>query len=119
MFCRQITINAARAGKRSLVRLGCGHFFAEVEQAITKMASGEATAITTQPRSRRKEIEQFVRDLDPTQVVGELLSLFICAIIPRSKPRLLIHQITNVVSSTRCTHSCLKLYLPSVQNAVV
>lgn len=31
------------------------------------MADGDA--ITTQPRSRRKEIEQFVRDLDPTQVV--------------------------------------------------
>ena len=34
------------------------------------MASQEATAVTTQPRSKRKEIEQFVRDLDPTQVVG-------------------------------------------------
>ena len=35
------------------------------------MASGEVTAVTTQPRSKRKEIEQFVRDLDPTQVVGK------------------------------------------------
>lgn len=35
------------------------------------MASEGDTAITTQPRSRRKEIEQFVRDLDPTQVVGK------------------------------------------------
>ena len=29
-------------------------------------------AITTQPRSKRKEIEQFVRDLDPLQVQGVL-----------------------------------------------
>ena len=35
------------------------------------MASGEDTAITTQPRSKRKELEQFVRDLDPIQVVGK------------------------------------------------
>ena len=28
-------------------------------------------AITTQPTSRRKEVEAFVRDLDPLQVVGE------------------------------------------------
>lgn len=35
------------------------------------MASGEASAITTQPKSRRKEVEEFVRDLDPLQVVGE------------------------------------------------
>ena len=27
-------------------------------------------AITTQPRSKRKEIEAFVKDLDPLQVVG-------------------------------------------------
>jgi len=27
-------------------------------------------AITTQPRSKRKEVEQFVRDLDPLQVQG-------------------------------------------------
>ena len=35
------------------------------------MASGEGTAITTQPRSKRKEVEQFIRDLDPTEVVGK------------------------------------------------
>ena len=35
------------------------------------MASGGDTAVTTQPRSKRKEVEQFVSDLDPTQVVGE------------------------------------------------
>ena len=28
-------------------------------------------AITTQPTSRRKEVESFVRDLDPLQVVGK------------------------------------------------
>lgn len=32
------------------------------------MATGAEGAITTQPRSRRKEIETFVRDLDPLQV---------------------------------------------------
>ena len=35
------------------------------------MASGEGTAVTTQPRSKRKEVEQFVKDLDPLEVVGE------------------------------------------------
>ena len=35
------------------------------------MASGGDTAVTTQPRSKRKEVEQFVSELDPTQVVGE------------------------------------------------
>ena len=35
------------------------------------MATGGDTAITTQPRSKRKELEQFVRDLDPVQVVGK------------------------------------------------
>ncbi len=29
------------------------------------------SAITTQPMSRRKEVESFVRDLDPNSVVGE------------------------------------------------
>ena len=38
---------------------------------LRTMASGEDTAITTQPRSKRKELEQFVRDLDPIQVVGK------------------------------------------------
>jgi hypothetical protein len=28
-------------------------------------------AITSQPVSRRKELESFVRDLDPLQVVGK------------------------------------------------
>ena len=35
------------------------------------MASRGDTAVTTQPRSKRKEVETFVRELDPTQVVGE------------------------------------------------
>ena len=35
------------------------------------MASGGGTAVTTQPRSKRKEVEKFVSELDPTQVVGE------------------------------------------------
>ena len=35
------------------------------------MASGGDTAVTTQPRSKRKEVETFVSELDPTQVVGE------------------------------------------------
>ena len=35
------------------------------------MASGGDTAVTTQPRSKRKELEEFVRELDPTQVQGE------------------------------------------------
>lgn len=43
------------------------------------MASEEATAVTTQPRSKRKEIEQFVRDLDPTQVVGKFVQPVACA----------------------------------------
>ena len=34
------------------------------------MATEQDTAITTQPISRRKEIESFVRDLDPLEVVG-------------------------------------------------
>ncbi len=34
------------------------------------MATGAEGAITTQPRSKRKEIETFVRDLDPLQVQG-------------------------------------------------
>ncbi len=36
------------------------------------MASGGEEAITTQPRTKRKEIETFVRDLDPLQVQGLL-----------------------------------------------
>lgn len=42
-----------------------------VEYFAKTMATGAETAVTTQPRSKRKEIEQFVRDLDPLQVVGE------------------------------------------------
>ena len=30
------------------------------------------TVVTTEPKSRRKEIEEFVRDLDPLQVNGEI-----------------------------------------------
>ncbi len=37
------------------------------------MASGGDTAVTTQPRSKRKEVEKFVSDLDPLQVVGEYI----------------------------------------------
>ena len=37
----------------------------------SNMAEQSETAITSQPRSRRKEIEQFVRDLDPIQVQGK------------------------------------------------
>lgn len=33
------------------------------------MASGD-TVVTTEPKSRRKEIDEFVRDLDPLQVAG-------------------------------------------------
>lgn len=35
------------------------------------MAGEENATITTQPRSKRKELEQFVRDLDPIQVAGK------------------------------------------------
>ena len=38
------------------------------------MATGGDTingVVTTQPKSRRREIEEFVRDLDPIQVAGE------------------------------------------------
>ena len=34
-----------------------------------------AEVVTTQPRSKRKEVEEFVRDLDPVQVCGMLLQL--------------------------------------------
>lgn len=34
------------------------------------MASQGDTVVTTQPRSKRHELEKFVRDLDPTEVVG-------------------------------------------------
>ena len=30
------------------------------------------TVVTTEPKSRRKEIEELVRDLDPLQVNGEI-----------------------------------------------
>ena len=33
------------------------------------MATGGV--VTSQPKSRRREIEEFVRDLDPIQVAGE------------------------------------------------
>ena len=36
----------------------------------------EPQAITTQPTTRRKEIEEFVRDLDPNSVVGQSVSIF-------------------------------------------
>ena len=45
------------------------------------MADGDT--VTTQPRSRRKEIEQFVRDLDPTQVVGKCMGS-LCLYLVRS-----------------------------------
>ena len=32
---------------------------------------GDTSIVTTQPKSRRREIEEFVRDLDPVQVAGE------------------------------------------------
>ena len=32
---------------------------------------GDTSIVTTQPKSRRREIEEFVRDLDPLQVAGE------------------------------------------------
>ena len=32
---------------------------------------GDTGIVTTQPKSRRREIEEFVRDLDPLQVAGE------------------------------------------------
>lgn len=34
------------------------------------MASGGDDIVTTEPKSRRKEIDDFVRDLDPLQVAG-------------------------------------------------
>jgi hypothetical protein len=39
-------------------------------------AQGATDIVTSQPRSRRKEVEGFVRDLDPLQVSGtpELLT---------------------------------------------
>ena len=43
------------------------------------MASEQETAITTQPISRRKEIESFVRDLDPLEVVGKHINI-ICQV---------------------------------------
>ncbi len=43
-------------------------------QGTDAMAEGEA--ITLQPTSRRKEVESFVRDLDPIQVVGGFLIRF-------------------------------------------
>ena len=36
------------------------------------MASGGEQAVTQQPRSKRRELEDFVRDLDPLQVQGQL-----------------------------------------------
>ena len=39
------------------------------ETAATIMAS-EGSVVTSEPKSRRKEIEDFVRDLDPLQVSG-------------------------------------------------
>ena len=45
--------------------------FAVAGQRRLVMSSEENSAVTTQPRSKRKEIEQFVKDLDPTLVVGE------------------------------------------------
>ena len=46
-----------------------------IDAAITIQppASGKALgmAVTTQPRSTRKELEHFVNELDPLEVVGE------------------------------------------------
>ena len=50
--------------------LGGGHR-ADQQKRRQLMATQAGTAVTTQPRSKRKEIEQFVRDLDPVQVVGK------------------------------------------------
>ena len=35
------------------------------------MATQGEGAVTTQPKSKKREIEEFVRDLDPIQVQGE------------------------------------------------
>lgn len=37
---------------------------------------GDSSIVTNQPKSRRKEIEEFVRDLDPLQVGGQ----FVCCV---------------------------------------
>ena len=34
---------------------------------------GDSSVVTNQPKSRRKEIEEFVRDLDPLQVGGQFV----------------------------------------------
>ena len=44
------------------------------------MATGDSSIVTTQPKSRRREIEEFVRDLDPLQVAGQFIEL-------KQKPR--------------------------------
>ena len=48
----------------------CMNFCSSVNSSARKMATDAEGAITTQPRSKRKEIETFVRDLDPLQVQG-------------------------------------------------
>ena len=34
---------------------------------------GDSSVVTNQPKSRRKEIEEFVRELDPLQVGGQFV----------------------------------------------
>ena len=51
--------------------LGKGYRSSALQSVELTMATEAETAVTTQPRSKRKEIEQFVRDLDPLQVVGK------------------------------------------------
>ena len=55
------------------------------------MAEGAGGAVTQQPRSKKKELEEFVRDLDPLQVQGR----------PRARARLARSSLDSLVSGGR------------------
>lgn len=51
------------------VQLGVNHESGEQRVRELAMAEGGG-AVTQQPRSKKREMEEFVRDLDPVQVQG-------------------------------------------------
>ena len=73
------------------------------------MASQGDTVVTTQPRSKRHELEKFVRDLDPTEVVGRSKQCK-CSdsleLLPSDRSCMYIRHYINIISY-RCYQGLL------------
>ena len=63
------------------------------------MSSDDAAVITTQPKTKRQEIDNFVRDLDPTQVAGKGVGEAF------GSGRWCVHRAHSTERSFRCTNS--------------